>query len=84
MGEYAWKLSIGRLISSFGRYVKLVFPENISTNEESKKLQEAFEQILIDYGLLKAGIEAVGDELGRSTREDAAATADTIRRSKNE
>jgi hypothetical protein len=47
-------------------------------------LQEQFEQILIDYGLLKAGVEAAADELGRSVHEDAAGAAEAIRKGKAE
>ena len=43
------------------------------------KLREQFEQILVNYGLLKEGIEAVGDELGRSVSNDASSVAEAIR-----
>ncbi|EKM51053.1 uncharacterized protein PHACADRAFT_263012 [Phanerochaete carnosa HHB-10118-sp] len=61
------------------RYVKVVLPEEVTSNQQLRELQEQFEQILIDYGLLKEGVEAIGDELGRSAHEDATNAADLIR-----
>lgn len=59
--------------------MKITLPEVVTHEPSFVRLQEKFEQILIDHGLLKTGIEAVGDELGRSVREDAVSTAQAIR-----
>ncbi|GJE99673.1 hypothetical protein PsYK624_159440 [Phanerochaete sordida] len=67
-----------------GGYVKIVLPEEVSSNKQIGQLQEQFEQVLIDYGLLKEGVEAVGDELGRSVRESGASIAGSIRAKKRE
>ena len=64
--------------------MKLILPEEVATDQHLTSLQEQFEQILIDYGLLKAGGEAVGDELGRGVREGAASAVGGIRQTKNE
>lgn len=51
-------------------YVKIVLPQGVKEPGSGlSKLRDAFEGILIQYGLLKEGIEAVGDEVGRSFRE---------------
>ena len=84
MGERIPKCYVHRLILLLLRYVKLAFPEETATDDDLMKLQEEFEQILIDYGLLKVGVEAVGDTLGRSAQEGAASTANTIRRARDE
>lgn len=36
----------------------------------------------MDYGLLKSGVEAVGDELGRGLNEDGAVAAQVICKAK--
>ena len=64
------------------RYVKLILPEGVESDRRLSSLQEQFEQILIDYDLLKADIEAMSDELGRGVNEDGVDAANTIRRSK--
>lgn len=46
--------------------------------------QDKFEEMLIDFGLLKAGVEATSDEISRSVTEEATATADSIRKSTSE
>lgn len=63
--------------------MKLILPEEVTSDKHLSNLQGKFEQILIDYGLLKEGVEAVGDELGRSVREGAASVAGSIRQSKS-
>ena len=60
--------------------MKITLPNGVmEEGSEFAKLQENFEKILIDYGLLKDGIAAAGDELGRSAREGASSTARKIR-----
>lgn len=44
-------------------------------------MQEKFEQLLVDHGLLKTGVLAAGVEISRSVNEDATSAADSIRSS---
>jgi hypothetical protein len=61
-------------------YIKVVLPSSVAERgSEFAKLQERFEEILIKYGLLKDGIEAIGDELGRSVRENALVASEAMR-----
>ncbi|KAI0773132.1 senescence-associated protein-domain-containing protein [Trametes elegans] len=47
------------------------------------ELQNQFELVLVEYGLLKDGFEAAADEVSRSVREDSARTAQRIREAKD-
>ncbi|KZT01957.1 uncharacterized protein LAESUDRAFT_662823 [Laetiporus sulphureus 93-53] len=61
-------------------YVKIVLPEGVKeAGSAFERLQTGFEKILVHHGLLKEGIEAVADELGKSAREDSAHAAQQIR-----
>ncbi|TCD63799.1 hypothetical protein EIP91_004950 [Steccherinum ochraceum] len=61
-------------------YVKVTLPEGVKEEgSEFASLQEQFEKILIDYGLLKDGIAAAGDEIGRGVKESAGSAATKIR-----
>ncbi len=62
------------------RYVKITLPEGV-TDEGSmlSALQEQFEQILVSHGLLKEGLEAAADELGRGVLQESSVTAQRIR-----
>ena len=59
------------------RYVKVTLPDK--SNGLTDELQEKFEQLLIDHGLLKTGVLAAGDEITRG--EDATSAANYIRKS---
>ena len=52
-------------------YVQLVLPAEATSDPHLGELQDQFEQLLIDYGLLAAGVAALGDALGRSARESS-------------
>ncbi|KAI0347419.1 hypothetical protein BDW22DRAFT_1351848 [Trametopsis cervina] len=60
-----------------GSFIKITLPDNAGGLSESA--QEQFEQLLIDHGLLKTGVLAVGDEISRSMNEDAHAAARTVK-----
>lgn len=62
------------LLNSF---IKITLPDNAGGLSESA--QEQFEQLLIDHGLLKTGVLAVGDEISRSMNEDTHAAARTVK-----
>lgn len=47
-------------------------------------LQEEFERILINHGLLKEGIDAAADELGRSVSQESKAAAQQFRKQTSE
>lgn len=57
--------------------MKITLPDN--SHKSAKAAQDKFEEMLVDYGLLKTGAEAASDEISRSISEDAAATANSIR-----
>lgn len=59
--------------------MKLELPEK--SDRSIKTAQDKFEEFLIDYGLLKTGVEASGDEVTRSIDEHASAAAQSIRKS---
>jgi len=72
-------------LGKHGGYVKVALPPGVKdTGSALSILQEQFEKILISHGLLKEGIEAVGDELGRSVREDGAAAAHRVQEATKE
>ncbi|THH32717.1 hypothetical protein EUX98_g1458 [Antrodiella citrinella] len=61
-------------------YVKLTLPEGVKDEgSEFAQLQEQFEKVLVDHGLLKDGIAATGDNVGRSVQETAGSAARKIR-----
>ncbi|TFY60917.1 hypothetical protein EVJ58_g4844 [Rhodofomes roseus] len=65
-----------------GGYVKITLPEGVTVQGSPfEKLQTKFEEILVHHGLLKEGIEAVADEVGKSMREGSANVAQTVRKS---
>lgn len=67
------------------RYVKITLPEGVTIQGSPfERLQTQFEQILVQHGLLKEGVEAVADELGKSMRESSAGAAQRIRLSTSE
>lgn len=52
------------------RYVKIILPDGVKEPDTPlSRLRDTFENILLEHGLLKEGIEAAGDEVGRSVRE---------------
>lgn len=60
--------------------MKITLPEGvIQEGTEFAKLQEHFEKILIDHGLLKDGLAAAGDEVERSVKESTGNAARKIR-----
>ncbi|KAH9895700.1 senescence-associated protein-domain-containing protein [Cubamyces lactineus] len=60
------------------------FPLYKTTSDtDLAELQNTFELVLTEYGLLKDGFEAAADEVGRSIREDSARTAQRIREAKD-
>ncbi|KAH9841153.1 uncharacterized protein C8Q71DRAFT_702214 [Rhodofomes roseus] len=73
----------GQLSSTLVRsYVKITLPEGVTVQGSPfEKLQTQFEEILVHHGLLKEGIEAVADEVGKSMREGSANVAQTVRKS---
>ena len=61
------------------RYVKVTLPDK--SKGLTDELQEKFEQLLIDHGLLKTGVLTAGDEITRGVDEDATSAANYIRKS---
>ena len=65
--------------------MKVTLPEGVAVQGSPfEKLQTQFEQILVHHGLLKEGIEAVADEVGKSMRESSAGVAQSVRSSTSE
>lgn len=65
--------------------MKITLPEDATVQDSPYgKLQTHFEQILVRYGLLKEGVEAVADEVGKSMRESATDVARSVRQSTSE
>ncbi|KAJ8454434.1 hypothetical protein ONZ51_g13026 [Trametes cubensis] len=65
-------------------FVCIVLPDAVEQpGTDLAELQNHFELILTEYGLLKDGCEAAADEVGRSIREDSARTAQRIREAKD-
>lgn len=65
--------------------MKVTLPEGVAAQGSPfEKLQTQFEQILVHHGLLKEGIEAVADEVGKSMRESSAGVAQRVRSSTSE
>jgi len=63
-----------------GSYVRVALPEGIAVSgSEEEKLRDRFETILVEYKLLKTGVEAVGDELGAKVKEEARHLGNLIR-----
>ncbi|KAH8105216.1 hypothetical protein BXZ70DRAFT_1004736 [Cristinia sonorae] len=61
-------------------YVKITLPFGVKEEgSELAKLQEQFEKILVDFGLLKDGVAATGDNIGRTVQEHAGNAARMIR-----
>ncbi|KZT66482.1 hypothetical protein DAEQUDRAFT_674869 [Daedalea quercina L-15889] len=76
---------VGGSLSTARSYVKITLPEGVTVEGSPfETLQTQFEQILVHYGLLKEGVEAVADELGKSMREGSANTAQSVRTSTSE
>ena len=60
-------------------------PEGVTVEGSPfEKLQTQFEQILVHHSLLKEGVEAVADEIGKSMREGSANAAQGVRESTSE
>ena len=67
-----------------GSFVCIVLPDAVEQpGTDLAELQNHFELILTEYGLLKDGFEAAADEVGRSIRENSARTAQRIREAKD-
>ncbi|KAI0329468.1 hypothetical protein GY45DRAFT_862146 [Cubamyces sp. BRFM 1775] len=65
-------------------FVGIVLPDAVEQpGTDLAELQNNFELILTEYGLLKDGFEAAADEVSRSIREDSARTAQRIREAKD-
>lgn len=65
--------------------MKVTLPEGVTVHGSPfEKLQTQFEQILVHHGLLKEGVEAVADEVGKSMRESSASVAQGVRLSTSE
>jgi hypothetical protein len=59
-----------------GTYVKITLPEGINVEgSEEEKARNAFEEVLVQHGLLQEGPAAVADELSESAREAGQAAA---------
>ena len=65
--------------------MKVTLPEGVKVQGSPfEKLQTQFEQVLVRHGLLKEGVEAVADEVGKSMRESSASVAQGVRLSTSE
>jgi len=79
MRVYVFTPEIG---GEVGGYVKITLPEGVQVvGSPFEKLQTKFEEVLIHHGLLKEGIEAVADEIGKSMRDDSVNIAQNVRES---
>jgi len=62
-----------------GTYVKITLPEEISVEgSEAEKARDAFEEILVQHGLLQEGPAAVADELSAGAREAGKTAAASV------
>lgn len=53
------------------RFVKITLPDGVEDSRSPlAELQTQLEQLFIDHGLLKEGIETAADELGKNVRDD--------------
>jgi len=74
---YLFAPEMGGHMSGYG---KITLPEGVTEpGSELAQLQAKFEQVLIDQGLLKEGMAAGADELGKSVRYDSATFAQRLR-----
>ncbi|KAH7335721.1 hypothetical protein B0J17DRAFT_719334 [Rhizoctonia solani] len=63
-----------------GTYVKITLPEDIATpGSEAEKARDAFEEVLLNNGLLQEGTAAIADELASGAREAGLKAANSIR-----
>ncbi|KAI0073330.1 hypothetical protein K474DRAFT_227988 [Panus rudis PR-1116 ss-1] len=61
-------------------YVKLRLPHGVMTaSSQLSHARDTFEQILLDHGLLVDGLEAIGDDLGRTFKEQAVSASSRLR-----
>ncbi|CAE6455323.1 unnamed protein product [Rhizoctonia solani] len=63
-----------------GTYVKITLPEDIATpGSEAEKSRDAFEEVLLNHGLLQEGTAAFADELASGAREAGLKAASSIK-----
>ncbi|CAE6537354.1 unnamed protein product [Rhizoctonia solani] len=63
-----------------GTYVKITLPEDIATpGSEAEKARDAFEEVLLNHGLLQEGTAAVASELASGAREAGLKAANSIK-----
>ncbi|CCO36464.1 hypothetical protein BN14_10599 [Rhizoctonia solani AG-1 IB] len=63
-----------------GTYVKITLPEDIATpGSEAEKSRDAFEEVLLNHGLLQEGTAAFADELASGAREVGLKAANSIK-----
>ncbi|KAJ1300371.1 hypothetical protein OPQ81_005190 [Rhizoctonia solani] len=63
-----------------GTYVKITLPEDIATpGSEAEKARDAFEEVLLNHGLLQEGTAAFADELASGAREAGLKAASSIK-----
>ncbi|CAE7160728.1 unnamed protein product [Rhizoctonia solani] len=63
-----------------GTYVKITLPEEIAIpGSEAEKARDAFEEVLLNHGLLQEGTAAFADELASGAREVGLKAANSIR-----
>ncbi|CAE6530525.1 unnamed protein product [Rhizoctonia solani] len=63
-----------------GTYVKITLPEEIATpGSEAEKARDAFEEVLLNHGLLQEGTAAFADELASDAREAGLKAASSIK-----
>ncbi|KAF8725013.1 A Receptor for Ubiquitination Targets, partial [Rhizoctonia solani] len=63
-----------------GTYVKITLPEDIATpGSDAEKSRDAFEEVLLNHGLLQEGTAAFADELASGAREAGLKAASSIK-----
>ncbi|CAE6486177.1 unnamed protein product [Rhizoctonia solani] len=63
-----------------GTYIKITLPEEIATpGSEAEKARDAFEEVLLNNGLLQEGTAALADEIASGAREAGLKAANSIR-----
>ncbi|CCO36248.1 hypothetical protein BN14_10379 [Rhizoctonia solani AG-1 IB] len=73
-------LSLEDVAVGAGTYVKITLPEDIATpGSEAEKSCDAFEEVLLNHGLLQEGTAAFADELASGPREAGLKAANSIK-----
>ncbi|OCH85848.1 hypothetical protein OBBRIDRAFT_739112 [Obba rivulosa] len=75
-----YRMATAHTSVGYTSYVQITLPQGVEEAESMlSQLQTRFEQVLVDYGLLKEGVEANADELGKSVRDESAVLAQNVK-----